>query len=184
MSDILADEVEEILTPPGNLPANKLIHGPLLPQLIRLALPTAAVLFMTTVLSVAETYFVSALGLNAIAAASLVVPVMLLMTTVASAGIGGGVSSAIARATGARRQDEAESLAWHAVVIGAAGGGLFSLVAPIAGPALYRALGAAEPRWSSRFSTPTSCSGARSRSGFCCCCRRRCAEPATSRCRR
>ena len=102
MSDILADEVKEILTPPDSLPANKLIHGPLLPQLIRLSLPTAAVLFMTTLLSVAETYFVSALGLNAIAAASLVVPVMLLMTTVASAGIGGGVSSAIARAIAER----------------------------------------------------------------------------------
>ena len=111
MSATLANVVEEISPPPDNLPANKLIHGPLLPQLIRLALPTAAVLFMTTLLSVAETYFVSALGLNAIAAASLVVPALLLMTTVASAGIGGGVSSAIARAIGARRQDEAESLA-------------------------------------------------------------------------
>ena len=73
MSATLANEVEEISPPADNLPANKLIHGPLLPQLIRLALPTAAVLFMTTLLSVAETYFVSALGLNAIAAASLVV---------------------------------------------------------------------------------------------------------------
>nr|WP_165583113.1 MATE family efflux transporter [Dyella soli] len=109
--------------------------------MIRLALPTVAVLFMTTLLSVAETYFVSSLGLKAIAAASLVVPVMLLMTTVASAGIGGGVSSAIARAIGARRQDEAESLAWHAVVIGAVGGGLFSLAVLLAGPALYRSLG-------------------------------------------
>ena len=141
MSATLASEVEEISPPPDNLPANKLIHGPLLPQLIRLALPTAAVLFMTTLLSIAETYFVSALGLNAIAAASLVVPALLLMTTVASAGIGGGVSSAIARAIGARRHDEAESLAWHAVVIGAVGGGLFSLLALMAGPALYRSLG-------------------------------------------
>ncbi|WP_295995548.1 hypothetical protein [Rugamonas sp.] len=42
--------------------------------LIRLALPTVVVLFMTTLLSVAETYFVSALGMDAIAAASLVCP--------------------------------------------------------------------------------------------------------------
>ena len=55
MSATLANEVEEISPPPDNLPANKLIHGPMLPQLIRLALPTAAVLFMTTLLSVAET---------------------------------------------------------------------------------------------------------------------------------
>jgi putative MATE family efflux protein len=141
MSATIANQAEKISPPPDNLPANKLLHGPLLSNLIRLALPTVAVLFMTTLVSVAETYFVSSLGLKAIAAASLVVPVMLLMTTVASAGIGGGVSSAIARAIGARRQDEAESLTWHAVVIGAVGGGLFSLVALLAGPALYRSLG-------------------------------------------
>jgi putative MATE family efflux protein len=141
MSATLTTEAKKNSPPPDQSAANKLIHGPVLPQLIRLALPTVAVLFMTTLLSVAETYFVSSLGLNAIAAASLVVPVMLLMTTVASAGIGGGVSSAIARTIGARRQDEAESLAWHALVIGAVGGGLFSLVALMAGPALYRSLG-------------------------------------------
>jgi putative MATE family efflux protein len=109
--------------------------------LIRLALPTVVVLFMTTLLGVAETYFVSSLGVKAIAAASMVVPVMLLMATVSSAGVGGGVSSAIARATGARCQDEAESLAWHTVVIAAVAGGLFSLVTVLAGPALYRSLG-------------------------------------------
>jgi putative MATE family efflux protein len=145
MSATLANQAEKISPPPDNLPANKLLHGPLLSQLIRLALPTVAVLFMTTLLSVAETYFVSSLGLKAIAAASLVVPVMVLMTTVASAGIGGGVSSAIARATGARRQDEAESLAWHTVVISAVAGGLFSLVVVLAGPALFRSLGGSGP---------------------------------------
>ncbi|WP_457096067.1 MATE family efflux transporter [Lysobacter sp. P5_B9] len=141
MSAALASQVNQIAPRPDNLPANKLLHGPLLWQLIRLALPTAAVLFMSTLLSVAETYFVSALGLKAIAAASLVVPVMVLMTTVASAGIGGGVSSAIARANGAGRHDEAESLTWHALIIGAVGGGLFSLVVLMSGPALYRSLG-------------------------------------------
>jgi putative MATE family efflux protein len=141
MSATLANQAEKTAPPADNLPANKLLHGPVLPQLIRLALPTVAVLFMTTLLGVAETYFVSSLGLKAIAAASLVVPVMVLMTTVASAGIGGGVSSAIARATGARRRDEAESLAWHAVVIGVVAGGLFSLLVLLAGPALYRSLG-------------------------------------------
>jgi putative MATE family efflux protein len=145
MSTTLANQAEKTSPPPDNLPANKLLHGPLLPNLIRLALPTVAVLFMTTLLSVAETYFVSSLGLKAIAAASLVVPVIVLMTTVASAGIGGGVSSAIARATGARRKDEAESLAWHAVVIGVVAGGLFSLVLVLAGPALYRSLGGSGP---------------------------------------
>jgi putative MATE family efflux protein len=66
---------------------------------------------------------------------------MMLMTMVSNGGIGGGVSSAIARAIGAGRQDEAESLAWHTVVIAAVAGALFSLVVLLAGPALYRGLG-------------------------------------------
>lgn len=53
MSATLAIETKN--TPPlDHLPGNKLIHGPVFPQLIRLALPTVAVLFMTTLLSVAR----------------------------------------------------------------------------------------------------------------------------------
>lgn len=141
MSITLANQAESISQPPDTQPVNELLHGPLLPSLIRLALPTVVVLFMTTLLSVAETYFVSSLGLDAIAAASLVVPVMMLMTMMSNGGIGGGVSSAIARAIGAGRQDEAESLAWHTVVIATVAGGLFSLVVLLAGPLLYRGLG-------------------------------------------
>jgi len=63
-------------------------------------LPTVGVMFLVTLLSAAETYFVSSLGTDAIAAASLVVPVVLLMTMVSIGGIGGGLSSAIARARG------------------------------------------------------------------------------------
>ena len=57
-----------------------MLQGPLLPALTRLALPTVAVMFLVTLLSVAETYFVSSLGTDGITAASLVVPVVLLMT--------------------------------------------------------------------------------------------------------
>lgn len=120
---------------------NHLLHGPILPTLIRLALPTVAVLLMTTLLSVAETYFVSSLGINAIAAASLVVPIMMLMTMVSNGGIGGGVSSSIARARGAGRHDDAESLVWHSLVIALAGGALFMLVAWLAGRWIYQTMG-------------------------------------------
>ena len=120
---------------------NHLLHGPLLPTIIKLALPTVAVLFMTTILSVAETYFVSTLGIHAIAAASMVVPVMMLMTMISNGGIGGGVSSAIARARGGNRHEDAQSLMWHALIIAICAGALFSVVAWIAGPLIYRLLG-------------------------------------------
>ncbi|RTL24596.1 MAG: MATE family efflux transporter [Burkholderiales bacterium] len=122
-------------------PANPMLSGPLLPLLARLALPTVVVMFMVTLLSVAETYFVSGLGTDAIAAASLVVPVILLMTMVSNGGIGGGVSQAIARARGGGQLAEAESLAWHALVLGVAFGLVFTLGLWLAGPTLYRALG-------------------------------------------
>jgi putative MATE family efflux protein len=124
---------------------NPLLHAPVLPLLIRLALPTVLVLFMTTVLSVAETYFVSVLGVDAIAAASLVVPIALLMAMVSNGGIGGGVSSSIARARGAGRLVDAESLAWHALVIAVVAGAIFTLCAWAFGRALYSAMGGRGP---------------------------------------
>jgi putative MATE family efflux protein len=121
--------------------APDMLSGPLLPLLARLALPTVAVMFMVTLLSVAETYFVSVLGTDAIAAASMVVPVILLMTMVSNGGIGGGVSSAIAHARGAGRMEEAESLVWHALLLGVAFGAAFTISLWAAGPWLYRFLG-------------------------------------------
>lgn len=120
---------------------NPMLDGPLLPLLARLALPTVVVMFLVTLLSVAETYFVSVLGTDAIAAASLVVPVILLMAMVSNGGIGGGVSAAIGRARGAGQEDEAESLAWHALVLGLTIGLGFTLVLWTVGPALYHFLG-------------------------------------------
>ncbi|WP_397453377.1 MATE family efflux transporter [Pseudomonas sp. NA-150] len=118
-----------------------LLHGPILPTLIRLAMPTVAVLLMTTVLSIAETWFVSSQGINAIAAASLVVPIMMLMTMVSNGGIGGGVSSSIARARGAGRHEDAQSLVWHAMVIALVGGTIFMLAAWLAGRWIYSTMG-------------------------------------------
>jgi putative MATE family efflux protein len=119
----------------------QMLHGPIMSTLIRLALPTVAVLLMTTVLSIAETYFVSSLGLDSIAAASLVVPIMTLMAFVSSGGIGGGVSSAIARARGAGLHDRAESLTWHALVIAVVAGVLFTVAVSLGGRAIYGAMG-------------------------------------------
>jgi putative MATE family efflux protein len=121
--------------------ASQILDGPIMATLAKLALPTVIVLLMTVVLSIAETYFVSSLGTDAIAGASLVVPALLLMTMMSNGGIGGAVSSAVARALGAGRHQEAESLAYHAVIIGVLVGGAFSLLALVFGPSLYRTLG-------------------------------------------
>src|ERR1700735_4149233 len=116
-------------------------HGPIVGTMLRLALPTVSVLIVQTLVSVAETFYVSFLGTTAIAGVSLVFPVVMLMTTMSNGGIGGGVSSAVAREIGAGRQKEADALLLHAIVLAAALGLLFMAAALIFGPDLYRSLG-------------------------------------------
>ncbi len=119
------------------------LHGPLLATLLRLGLPTIGVLLAQTVVSVAETYWTGFLGTDALAGVALVFPLPALMTAMSNGGIGGGVSSAVARASGAGRQDEADALVLHSLVLAVAFGLLFTIGALLAGPMLYRAMGGA-----------------------------------------
>jgi putative MATE family efflux protein len=90
----------------------------------------------------AETWFVSFLGTDAVAGVALVFPLFMLMTMMSNGGIGGGVSSAVARALGGGRTKDAEALAAHAVAIGLVLGVLFAVAAWLGGPALFRRMGA------------------------------------------
>jgi putative MATE family efflux protein len=99
------------------------------------------VLVVQTLVGVAETYFVGFLGTGPLAGVALVFPVLMLMQMMANGGIGGGVSSAVARALGAGRAADAQALAGHAVVVGVGFGALFTAGAWLGGPPLYRALG-------------------------------------------
>ncbi|HET9652233.1 MAG TPA: MATE family efflux transporter, partial [Usitatibacter sp.] len=121
---------------------NALLEGPVGRTLASLAWPILAVLALQTGVGIAETWFVSFLGTAAIAGVALVFPLFMLMTMMSNGGIGGGVSSAVARAMGAGRRDDANALVLHAVVIAIAFGALFTAGAWIGGPILYRRLGA------------------------------------------
>jgi putative MATE family efflux protein len=120
---------------------NPIVTGPIIPTLVRLALPTIAVLVVQTLVGIAEILFVSRLGTDALAGVTLVFPVLMLVIATANAGIGGGVASAAARALG--RQDKAASgaLAWHAIVLGAVFGVVLAALALLFGPRLYETLG-------------------------------------------
>jgi putative MATE family efflux protein len=115
---------------------------PVVPALLRLGLPTMAVLLLQAGVGVAETWFVSFLGTAALTAAALVFPAYMLMAMMSNGGIGGGVSSAIARSLGAGDTERAESLAWHGAVLAVAFGLAFTLAMWLGGAALYRAMGA------------------------------------------
>src|SRR5438270_515815 len=122
-----------------------LLEGPIARTLFELAWPVLAVLALQTFVGVAETYFVSFLGTSAIAGVALVFPLFMLMTMMSNGGIGGGVSSAVARALGAGRRDDADALVWHSIVLAAGLGVIFTAAAMAGGPALYRAMGGTGP---------------------------------------
>jgi putative MATE family efflux protein len=127
------------IVPPG------VLAGPITPTMLRLAWPTIVVLVVQTLVGVAETYFVGFLGTDALAGVALVFPVLMLMQMMSNGGIGGGVSSAVARALGADRRADADALIWHAVVLACAFGVLFTAASVLGGPMLYRAMGGTGP---------------------------------------
>lgn len=94
-----------------------------------------------TAASFAESYYVGLLGTEALAGAALVFPLFMLMQMMSAGGMGGGIASAVARAVGGGRHDDAEALALHAVVIALVFGAAFTAAALLGGPALYRAMG-------------------------------------------
>jgi Na+-driven multidrug efflux pump len=104
-----------------------LLQGPIARTLLGLSWPVLVVLALQTLVGVAETYFVSFLGTDAVAGVALVFPVFMLMTMMSNGGIGGGVSSAVASAIGAGRVHDANALAMHALVLGVAFGACFSI---------------------------------------------------------
>jgi Na+-driven multidrug efflux pump len=118
-----------------------LLSGPVLPTLMKLALPTVVVLLAQTAVNIAEAYYVGFLGTDALAGVALVFPVFMLMTMMSNGGIGRDVSAAVARAIGAARKEDANALVLHAIILGIAAGALFTLATIWGGPPLYRALG-------------------------------------------
>ena len=118
-----------------------MLDGPILSTLLKLALPTVVVLVVQTLVGVAETWFVSFLGTEAIAGVSLVFPIFMLMQMMSNGGIGGGVASSIARAVGAGKVAGAEALVLNALLLAVMFGLIFTGAEWLFGEAVYRLLG-------------------------------------------
>lgn len=118
-----------------------MLSGPIAATLLRFAAPTIVVVTVQAFVGVLETYFVGFLGTEALAGVALVFPVVMLMQMMSAGGMGGGVSSAVARALGAGRRAEADALVAHSVAIAIGLGLIFTVAVLVWGPALYRLLG-------------------------------------------
>lgn len=118
-----------------------ILNGPVFSTMMQLAVPTILVLIAQTLVSVAETYYVSFLGTPALIGVALVFPVWMLMTMMAAGGIGGGVASAVARATGAGKHDDVNALILHSVVVAIVFGLAFTAFFIGLGKHIYAAMG-------------------------------------------
>ena len=118
-----------------------LIEGPIASTLVRLAAPNMLVMLAQTAVGLVETYFVGKLGTDALAGVALVFPVVMLMQMMSAGAMGGGISSAIARALGGGRRADADALALHALIIGLVFGLSFTVALLGGGRALYTAMG-------------------------------------------
>ncbi|RZL64703.1 MAG: MATE family efflux transporter [Variovorax sp.] len=120
-----------------------LLEAPIVPTLLRLAVPNVLVMVAQAAAGLIETYFVGKLGTDALAGMALVFPIVMLMQMTSAGAMGGGIASAIARALGAGRRADADALVWHAIVIALGFGVVFTVALWFGGRWLYTLMGGA-----------------------------------------
>src|SRR5258707_13152384 len=96
----------------------RLLEAPITPMLLGLAVPNVVVMVAQASVGLIETYFIGKLGTDALAGIALVFPVVMLMQMMSGGAMGGGISSAIARALGAGRREDADALAFRGLAVG------------------------------------------------------------------
>ena len=119
----------------------RLLAGPIVPTLARLSAPGVLLVAFQSLVSIGDTYFVGRLGTAPLAGLALVFPLIMLLQMTSAGAMGGGISSAIARALGAGNLPAARRLVVHALVIAAGMGAAFTVLILLLGPAMYALLG-------------------------------------------
>ena len=118
-----------------------LLEGPVLSTLLRLAAPNILNLLAIAGMITFDGLFVGRLGADALAGVSLAFPFVMLIQHTAACGMGGGVSSAIARALGAGKRDVANALVLHTFVLALGLAAAFSTVLLLGAPFIFQWMG-------------------------------------------
>ena len=118
-----------------------LLEAPIARTLLRLGAPNVLVMLSQAAVGLIETYFIGQLGTPQLAGMALVFPLVMFMQMTSNGAMGGGISSAIARALGGGRRDDANALVLHAVLISLGFGLLFMLVMLLGGRWIYSLMG-------------------------------------------
>jgi len=119
----------------------RLLHGPIVPTLLLMAWPNVLVMMAQASTGLIETWFVSRLGSDALTGMALVFPGFMMMAMLSAGAIGGGISSAVARALGAGRRGNADALVLHAILINLVLGVATSALFLVFGREIYAAMG-------------------------------------------
>jgi putative MATE family efflux protein len=127
--------------PEMNPRTRMLLQAPIVPTLVKLAWPNLLVMLAQASTGLIETWWVSHLGTDALTGMAVVFPGFMMMQMLSAGAMGGGISSAIARALGARRADDAEALVLHATVINILLGLIGSAIFLFGGRAIYSSMG-------------------------------------------
>jgi len=124
-----------------SLRTERLLAAPIVPTLARLSAPGVLLVAFQSMVSVGDTFFVGRLGTAPLAGLALVFPLIMLLQMTSAGAMGGGVSSAIARALGSGNAAAARRLVVHALVIAAGMAGAFTVLILLLGPGIYGLLG-------------------------------------------
>lgn len=96
-----------------------LLTSPISTVLWKLATPNVAGVSMMTAVTFFDAWFVGRLGNQALASLALVFPFQALMQMMAGGAIGGGITSAVARAKGSGNPASVQKIAFNGLIIGA-----------------------------------------------------------------
>ncbi len=121
----------------------QLLKDPIVPTLLHMAWPNILIMLAQASTGLIEAFWVARLGTDALAGMALVFPIVMMVQMMANGAMGGGISSAIARALGAGSRGEADAFVLHAMVINVMLGLGISFVMLALGRSVYRALGGA-----------------------------------------
>ncbi|MBB5691346.1 multidrug transporter MatE [Roseomonas alkaliterrae] len=132
------------MTDAAGLAPARATAGDRLRRILALAAPTTLLVATQVAAQLIEPWLAARQGTLALAGWSLVLPFALLLSQMSAGAMGGGVVSAIARALGAGRPEEAAALATHALIIACAGAALFAVPLAIFPHAVLGLIGGAE----------------------------------------
>jgi putative MATE family efflux protein len=139
--DALSPKVPVSEPPAINPLTLRLLQAPIVPLIFKLSWPNMMIMLAQAGAALIDTWWLAKLGNDALAGMVLVFPFVLLVGTVSGGSIGAGISAAVARALGARQQDQADAVLLHGLIVNAAIGAALSVVMLVFGRTIFQATG-------------------------------------------